>query len=69
MVFRLKPLSLSLNSELIRTQPITVYSLADAIISERNEQMDNSSEGGKKDKNAKDEIKRDVKPREEKTSW
>lgn len=70
MIFRLKALSVLLNSVLIRLQPITVYSSVDAIISERKEQMNNSSEGvKKKDKNAKDEIKQDVKPGEEKTSW
>lgn len=46
MVFRLKALSVSLKSVLIRPQPITVYSFVDAIISEKKEQMDNSSGRG-----------------------
>lgn len=48
MIFRLKALSVLLNSVLIRLQPTTVYSSVDAVISERKEQMNNSSEGVKK---------------------
>lgn len=69
MVFRLKALSDSLNSG--TDQTTTYYSIFICGCHNFREKATNGQQfrGGKKDKNAKDEIKQDVKSGEEKTNW